>query len=114
MTPSFFTSSFYFSHCCFLSSSFENSKHSPPQLEHPKVAKTNNATQQPKITKTNNVTMHPKVAKANNATMSLLHISFLQFFGYPSCETQISTSFSFEFHLYTKDTKVIASHPFVN
>jgi hypothetical protein len=45
MTPRFFTSSFYLSHChFFLSSSFENFEHDLPQLESPKVAKANNDT----------------------------------------------------------------------
>jgi len=45
MTPRFFTSSFYLSHChLFFSSSFKNSEHNLPQLKCPKVAKANNDT----------------------------------------------------------------------
>jgi hypothetical protein len=45
MTPRFFTSSFYLSHChLFLFSSFENFEHDLPQLKCPKVAKANNDT----------------------------------------------------------------------
>jgi len=72
MTPSFFTSSFYLFHChLFLSSNFKNPKQGLPQLEHPKVVKTNNAMWHPKVAETNNNIQRPKVAKSNNVIVNV-------------------------------------------
>jgi hypothetical protein len=43
--------------------------------------------------------------------ISIVHFLSLQFFACQSCKTQWSTSFSFGFHLYTKDRKITTSHP---
>jgi hypothetical protein len=74
MTPSFFTSSSYLYHChFFFPSSFENSKHNLPQLEHPKGAKAHNAMWHPKVVETNNDIWRPKVAKSNNAIVNVFY-----------------------------------------
>ncbi len=110
MTPSFFTSFFLFTSChLILSSSFENSKCGPPQLECPKVTKANKGTWHPKVAKANNTTWHPKAIKSNNVIVNVFYnFLSLQFSSCQSYKTQWSTSFSFGFHLYIKDRKITA------
>ncbi len=113
MTPSFFTSSFYLSHCrFFLSSNFKNSKRCLPQLECAKVVEATNATWRPKVTEVNNNIWHSKVAKSNNVTVNVFYTFLFSSISFSSIlQNTMINKFFIGFHLYIENRKIIASHP---
>jgi hypothetical protein len=58
-------------------------------LEHPTIAKANNAMQHPKVVEANNITQRSKVAKSTNVIVKFFaHFLSFQFSYCQSCKTQ--------------------------